>query len=168
MPLSRKRAKVGVLLATGLVQCKPKSSAASLKTITGVDESGTEVALALLPVRNFSLAKLDGDDPGVLQAAAMVRARLFALIECVPVVSERGDTISAAQLVSALEARAAIDDLYVDEERNLLTSKDDNKLAQYGSTANKLIKVPCSIHGRRFSEATGPVAPMTIIGMRSQ
>ncbi len=135
-----------VLTAWG---CKPKA-ASSLDSITGVNAAGEEAALSLIPVRNFSASNLAGGDAGVQQAAAMAKTRLFALVECVAAKHKKtGKTISATDLMAAVELRAAIDDLYVDQNRALLTSADDAALADYGST-NKLIAVPCHIHGERL------------------
>jgi hypothetical protein len=129
--------------------CKPKATS-SLDSITGVNAAGEESALSLIPVRNFSASDLSGGDAGAKQAAAMVKTRLFALVECVAAKHKRTDkTISATDLMAAVELRAAIDDLYVDHNRALLTSASDNALADYGSK-NKLIAVPCHIHGERL------------------
>ncbi len=137
------------MLVLATMACKPKSSS-SLDSITGINADGQEAALSLIPVRNFSAAPLSGGDAGAQQASAMVKTRLFALVECVAAKHKKtGKTISATDLMAAVELRAAIDDLYVDHNRALLTSASDNALADYGSS-NGLIAVPCHIHGERL------------------
>lgn len=140
-------------LASGFVSCKPKGAGASVKSLNELDADGKSMtSFEILAVRNFTVAPLakGSTDPGAKQAEAMVRTRLFALVECTAVVGSLGDKIDAATLMSAVEARSAIDDLYIDQNRNLLTSAADAKLAAIGSMANKLVRVPCRVYGARF------------------
>jgi hypothetical protein len=140
---------VRVLAAVAAITCckPPGANSSSVASIVGVDGNGQESAFTLLPVRNFVTSRLgaSSNDPGVQQATALAGTRLLAIVECAS--SAQG---SAASVLAALEARAAIDDLYVDANRHLGFSSDDNNLAQIGGGPAQLVQVPCHIYGSRL------------------
>jgi hypothetical protein len=155
---------ISLLTALAVTGCKPPAGS-EVQTITGFDENGKAVALSLVPVRNFTVADLgaSSSDPGVRQAGAMVKTQLLALVECYDVKDKKGKKLRAADLMGAVQFRAAINDLYVDEQRRLVTSLGDDRLAQYGSSAGKIVAIPCRVFGERLLSA----GVMTDIQMRA-
>ena len=137
------------------MSCKPgrNSGNSQVKAVTGIDATtGEESALALLPVRNYTTAALgiSSDNNGVQQASAMVRTRLLALVECRDVVTPTGGKISGAKIMTLLEARAALDDLYVDAERHLITSSDTGQLLEFENNSAGKLAIPCHLYGKRL------------------
>ena len=108
--------------------------------------------LALVPVRNFSPNKLLGDssDKGVQQAAAMVKTRLLALIECNTVISPQGIKLTGGALMGLLQSRATLDDLYVDASRHLTISADESAMLDFEKGAGSSLTVPCHLVGQRM------------------
>ena len=145
---------LGLALMTLQLSCTSnKKNSSSLAAITGVDAAtGQEMALGLLPVRNYTASSLGGasSDSGVQQAAAMVKTRLLALIECQAVTTPKSGTLSASALMTFLEGRAAVDDLYVDASRHLITSADPAKLLDFETSGPNTVAVPCHLFGSRL------------------
>lgn len=128
------------LLATTALGCKPKAGSGDLKTITGLDADGNEVALALLSLRNFTPTALTSKNAKTKVGYVETIARMpyFALVQCVATTNP--DTLSAAQWMDVAEKASFLSNLWLSSERRLYMRRADKEAA-----------LPCAVVGTRLA-----------------
>jgi hypothetical protein len=136
-----------LLAVLAALACKPKGAGSGLNSISDDGGPGGRSAITLAAVRNFTSVHLPTGSANERQVAGMVGTRLFWEIECVPVKTKSGAVIPGDELAALVDARALIDDLYLDANRYLFTSANDNHLVQPGDANSEKVMIPCHIYG---------------------